>query len=358
MRDALKNARSVVVKIGTSSLLNEAGELDLPVIKLHLLELVSLHQKGVRVVLVTSGSIGAGRGKLGYDKRPDTIPELQASAAVGQSLLMNSYNSLLAPEGYFVAQLLLTHEDFRDRKRYLNVRNTLAALHGKPVLPVINENDTVATEEIHFGDNDGLAAQVAGLVDADVTILFSDVDGFHFEGEKLDQVQEITAEMEKAAGPGDGTGGMVTKLRAAGTITRAGGHVVIAKGKDDSVGKILEGNRVGTLFEARSDLDSRARWVHGLVEAGKVHVDAGGEAAIRTAGKSLLPVGITSCEGAFQAGDVVVVVGPGGSIAKGLVNYGAGDLEKIQGKKSAQIEAALGSRPFDEAIHRDNMVLL
>ncbi len=358
MRDRLAAARRVVVKIGTSSLLDERGMLDLPVISRHLRDLVGLHRAGCRVSLVSSGAIGAGQVRLGYDRRPATIPELQATAAVGQAVLMNVYNILLAQEGYVVAQLLLTHEDFRDRRRYLNMRNTLAALHDKAVLPVVNENDTVSVDEIRFGDNDALAALIAGLVDAEVTILLSDVDGFHLDGRRVEEVREITAEMEAAAGPGSGSGGMISKLRAAGTIARSGGFAVIAHGKRDSIPALLRGENLGTLFCPRGDLDSRGRWLHGIAEAGRIVVDAGGEKAVRTEGRSLLPVGIVSCEGDFEAGDVVLLVGPGGPLAKGLANYGSADVRRIQGRRSGEIAAILGSKEFDEVIHRDNLVLL
>ena len=358
-RSSLKDAASVVVKIGTSSLLDERGMLDLPVIARHLRDL-SLNRTGVRTVLVSSGSVGAGSVWLGHSRRPVTIPELQGAAAVGQSILMNAYNTLLAQERYAVAQLLVTHEDFNNRERYLNIRNTLAALHDQPVLPVFNENDTVATDEIRFGDNDTLAALVAGLIDADVTVLFSNVDGFLMNGDVLDEVRTISAEIEAAAGPGTGagTGGMVTKLRAARSITRAGGSVVIANGKTHTLRSILDGEAIGTLFTPRGDLDSRSRWVHALAETGTLVVDAGGAEALRNRGTSLLPVGVTSCRGSFEAGDAVVVIGPDGPVAKGLVNYRADDVRRILGKKTSEIAATLGQKEFDEIIHRDNLVLL
>ncbi len=349
MRKSLGGAASVVVKIGTWSLLDERGMLDLPVIARHLRDLVALNRTGVRTVLVSSGAVGAGCVWLHQKKRPATIPELQGAAAVGQSVLMNAYNTLLAQEDYAVAQLLVTHEDFKSRERYLNIRNTLAALHDKPVLPVFNENDTVATDEIRFGDNDTLAALVAGLVDADVTVLFSNVDGFILNGDVLDDVQAITSEMEAAAGPGTGTGGMVTKLRAAQHITRAGGHALVANGKKHTLPSILDGENVGTLFTPSGSLDSRARWVHALVESGTLAVDAGGERAAFEA---------ASCDGSFEAGDVVMVVGPEGPVAKGLVNYRADDVRLILGKKTNEIAATLGRKEFDELIHRDNLVLL
>ncbi len=346
------------MKLGTSTLLDAAGMLDLPVVARHLRELVAVHRSGVRPVLVTSGAIGVGRAKLGYDRRPTTIPELQATAAVGQALLMHAYDTLLAQEGFTVAQLLLTHEDFRDRRRYLNVRNLLAALEGKPVIPVVNENDTVAVDEIRFGDNDTLAALVAGLVGAEVTVLFTDVEGFFVGGQIVREIVEVTPEMEAAAGPGTGTGGMVTKLRAARTVTRDGGHLVLANGKTQSLAAILAGDEIGTHFVARPGLPSRARWMHGLTEAGRLTVDGGGARALRDDGRSLLAVGVTACDGEFDAGDVVLVVGPSGPVAKGLSNYPADSIRRVMGRRSSEIAAILGTKEFDEVIHRDNLVLL
>ena len=358
MRARLRDTRTVVVKIGTSSLLDERGDLDRPVIKRHLKDFVALDRAGVRVILVSSGAIGAGRVRLGYTERPTTIPELQATAAVGQSLLMNSYNSLLDPEGYVAAQLLLTHEDFQDRRRYLNLRNTLAALHGRPVLPVINENDTVSVDEIRFGDNDALAALVAGLVGADLTVLLTDVDGFQLGGQRLGEVAEITPEIEAAARPGLGSGGMASKLKAVTAITRAGGFALIAHGKHHRVPDLLRGEPLGTLFAPRGELGPRGRWLQALKEEGRLTVDAGSVRALRENGRSLLPVGILSCAGEFEAGDAVLVLGPDGPLAKGVVNYRAVDLRRILGRRTGEIAAILGAKEFDEAIHRDNLVLL
>jgi glutamate 5-kinase len=358
MRSDFQSARRVVVKIGTSSLLDSRGLLDLPVVARHLRDLVALHRAGVRPVLVSSGAIGVGRVRLGYTNRPTTIPELQACAAVGQTLLMDTYDRLLSQEGYAVAQLLLTHEDFRDRRRYLNIRNLLAALEGKAVLPVVNENDTISVDEIRFGDNDTLAALVAGLVDAEVTVILTDVDGFLLDGRVVSEVREVTPEMEAAAGPGGGSGGMATKLQAARTVTRAGGDLVLANGKKDSAVAILAGEPVGTHFVARGQLGSRSRWVAGIAEAGRLVVDEGGERALKGDGRSLLAVGITSCEGDFDAGDVVLVVGPRGPFAKGLSNYPSSSVRRILGKKTSEIGGILGTKEFDEVIHRDNLVIL
>ncbi len=358
MRSKIQGARRVVVKIGTSSLLDARGLLDLPVVERHLRDLVALHRAGVRPVLVSSGAIGVGRVRLGYAKRPTTIPELQACAAVGQTLLMNTYDRLLAQESYAAAQLLLTHEDFRDRRRYLNIRNLLAALEGRPVLPVVNENDTVSVDEIRVGDNDTLAALVAGLIDAEVTVLLTDVDGFLLDGQVVPEIEEVTPRMQAAAGPGGGSGGMTTKLQAARAVTRAGGHLVLANGKRDSLAAILAGEPIGTHFVARGELASRGRWVAGVAEAGRLIVDKGGERALKGDGRSLLAVGITACEGDFEAGDIVLVVGPGGPFAKGLSNYPASSVRRILGKKTSEIADVLGAKEFDEVIHRDNLVIL
>ncbi len=250
----------IVVKIGTSSLLDSRGLLDLPVVARLLRELVELDRGGVHPILVSSGAIGAGRARLGYppsrtgvafrragSSGPATLGELQATAAVGQSLLMNSYNQILGPEGYVVAQMLLTHEDFRDERRRSNIRATLDALRGRPVLPVINENDPVATEEITFGDNDVLAALMAELVGAGRTILLSDVDGFYLDGVRLPSIEQVSETHRDAAGSGSGSGGMKSKLRAAESVMKAGGVAVIAHGKRDSVRDAMEG-RAGTRF--------------------------------------------------------------------------------------------------------------
>lgn len=233
----------IVVKIGTSSLLDSRGLLDLPVIARVLRELVELDRAGIHPILVSSGAIGAGCSRLGVATRPTALAELQAAAAVGQPLLMNTYNSLLAQEGYVLAQLLLTHDDFREERRRANMRATLGALRGRPVLPVINENDPVATEEITFGDNDRLAALMAELVGADALVLLSDVDGFYLEGRKLDVIGEVTDAIRAAAGGGRGSGGMKSKLLAAESARVA----VIAHGKRDSIRDAMEG-RAGTRF--------------------------------------------------------------------------------------------------------------
>ena len=362
-REAIRKARRVVVKVGTSTLLDDGPRLDLNTIRRLLEEMVRLKEGGRRVVFVSSGAIGAGLGPLGLRTRPDTMPELQVAAAVGQSLLMQTYNSFLAPLGYVVGQLLLTHGDFQDRRRYLNMRNMLNAMEERRVLPVINENDTVAVDEIRFGDNDTLAGLVANAVDADVTVLLSDVDGFYMDGRLQEDVREVTPEVEAAAGgtSGLGSGGMVTKINAAKVVTAAGGCLLLAHGKRHSLPALLDGPPLGTLFWPRGTrLDHRKRWIaHTLKEAGALTVDDGGAEALRSRGRSLLSVGVTGCDGDFEVGDPVVVRDRSGrAIAKGLVNYSAQDLRRIMGRRTEEIDGILGCRPSDEIVHRDNMVIL
>ncbi len=362
-RESFARARVLVVKAGTRTLLDDQQRPDRPVLDRLLADLISLKDEGKSVVFVSSGAIGTGLAPLGLARRPEAHPELQAAAAVGPSLLMQVYNGILAARGYAVAQLLLTHEDFQDRRRYLNVRNVLKVLEGKKVLPVINENDTVGVDEIKFGDNDILAGLVANAVDAEVTVLLSDVEGFLQDGALQEEVREVTPAVEAAArgATGLGSGGMASKVRTAKAVTAAGGCLLLAHGKKHGLRDILEGRSPGTLFRsAETRLDHRKRWIaHGLKSAGSVTVDAGGASALRKNGRSLLAVGITACEGEFDVGEAVVVRdSSGAAIAKGLVNYASEDLRRILGKKTDEFEGILGFRSFDEIIHRDNMVLL
>ncbi len=362
-RESLVRARRIVVKVGTRTLLDDQQRPDLETIRRLLEEMIALRKEGRNVLFVSSGAIGTGLGPLGLSKRPEDIPMLQAAAAVGQAILMQTYNSFLVPWGSAVAQLLLTHEDFQDRRRYLNLRNVLQALEGKSVLPVINENDTVAVDEIKFGDNDVLAGLVANAVDAEATVLLSDVDGFYMDGALRPEVREVTPAVEAAAGgtTGLGSGGMISKIRCAQTVTAAGGFMVLAHGKKTTLREILEGKPLGTLFcPTGTRLDHRKRWIaHTLKAAGAVTVDAGGAEALCRKGRSLLPVGVTACEGEFEAGDPVLIRDAAGTaIAKGLVNYASPDLRKIMGRKTEEIERILGFRSTDEIVHRDNLVLL
>jgi glutamate 5-kinase len=361
-RTFLSKARRVVVKAGTRTLLDEGQKPDLGMIRRLLDEIISLREEGRNVIFVSSGAIGTGLGPLGFSRRPDSIEELQAAAAVGQSRLMQVYNSILEPRGYAVAQILLTHEDFQDRRRYLNLRNMMAVLETKKALPVVNENDTVGVDEIKFGDNDILAGLVANAVDAEVTILLSDVDGFLMDGKVQAEVREVTPAVEAAAGgtTGLGSGGMISKIRCAKTVTASGGSLLLINGKKVTLREALDGAS-GTLFlPTGTRLDHRKRWIaHTLKASGTITIDAGGAEALRKKGKSLLAVGVTRCEGSFDVGDPVEILDEAGvAIAKGLVNYSVADLRRIMGKRAEEIERVLGYRPSDEIIHRDNLVVV
>ena len=364
-RAALANSRRIVVKLGTRALLANAHEIDRERLGRRLEELLRARAAGCSVLLVSSGAIGLGWPRLGYAGRPTTIPQLQAAAAVGQSHLMQQYIDLLQPHGVHAAQVLLTHSDFQDRRRYLNLRHALEALQEAGALPIINENDTVSVDEIRFGDNDLLAALVANAVDADLTVIFSDVHGLYDGETKLDEVAGVTPAIEALIrrGPtqGYGSGGMFSKLEAAKQVTRRGGALVVAHGKEDSLDDILAGRPVGTLFLPTAErLDHRKRWIaYSLREAGVIDVDAGAADAITVHGRSLLSPGITACNGDFEIGDAVIVRAPDGrTIAKGLVNYTAADLQRIRGKRRDEVEATLGRREYDEVIHRDHLVLM
>jgi glutamate 5-kinase len=362
-RSALASARTIVVKLGTRALLASAHEIDRDRLAQRVDELVRAQRDGRFVVLVSSGAIGLGWPRLGYTDRPTTIPQLQAAAAVGQSHLMQQYIALLAPLGVHAAQVLLTHGDFQDRRRYLNLRNALHALREAGALPIINENDTVSVDEIRFGDNDLLAALVANAVDADLTVLFTDVHGLYDGDTKLGEVAGVTPAVEGLIRGGKtqgyGSGGMRSKLEAAKQVTRRGGALVVAHGKEDSLDAILAGDTAGTLFmPAAGKLDHRKRWIAWSVrEAGTLDVDAGAAEALERRGRSLLPPGITACSGDFLAGDAVLVRAPDGrTIAKGLVNYAAADVRRIMGRRSSEVESILGRREYEEVIHRDNLV--
>jgi glutamate 5-kinase len=283
---------------------------------------------------------------------------------------MQVYNELLAHHGYVAAQLLLTHGDFHDRRRYLNLRNTLAALQGRKVLPIINENDTVSIDEIKFGDNDTLSALVSNAVDATLTVVLSDVDGLYTanprrdpSARRLEIVEAVTPEIEALADDteaGLGLGGMASKIRAARTVTSVGGTFVLANGKRASLSAILRGDVDGTLFKPAGDrLDHRKRWIaHSLREMGSLTVDAGAARALVEQGRSLLPAGVVGCEGSFGEGDPVVVVHGDQRIAKGLINYSADQVRRIMGKRSSEVARLLGGKIFDEVIHRNNLVRL
>lgn len=363
--DALSQVRHVVVKVGTNTVCTAHGP-NPAAIRTLAQQITALRRRGIRVALVASGAIGTGMGELHLTKRPRTMPKLQAIAAIGQGQLMRAFRDVFAEFDLPVAQLLLTRDDVEDRTRYLNIRNTLAALDELGALPIINENDTVAVEEIRFGENDVLAALVCNLIPAELLVLLTSVDGVLGEdGGVLDVVERVDADvlsLVRDERSSMGSGGMGTKLAAADLVTRAGEAVVIANAAAPHVlERILAGETVGTLFvPARRKMSSRRRWIGQAARAtGKVYVDTGAARALRLKGTSLLPSGVTGVAGDFSKGATVVVIDPDGiEVARGLTNYAAEQVEKIKGLRTDQIAQALGDKPYDEVIHRNNMTLV
>jgi len=367
LRDRIiRSARNIVVKLGTNVLAADDGTLAPARINAIAEQIAALKQQGHDVTVVTSGAIGAGVAQARLPRRPRDLPGLQAAAAIGQPVLMSLYNRALSKHGLHAAQILLTRSDFEDRHRYLNIRNTIAALHRLHAVPLINENDTVAVEEIRFGENDIIAAQVTNLLRADLMILLSVVDGLLDEkGEVVDLVPAVTDDILRMAHQRRsalGTGGMTTKLQAARLVTQAGEAAMIANGRTrDILLRIIRGEKVGTVFApAAHKLSARQRWIGMTVRPlGRIRVDDGAAAALRRGGKSLLASGITAVEGEFARGDVVDVLDAKDiRIARGKTNYASDELNRIKGLRTAHIAQVLGEKPFDEVIHRDNLVLL
>ena len=365
-----KPIRRVVVKVGTSSLVNGHGGLDDDKIRELVGQLAQL-KKNREVILVSSGAIRAGMERLGMTERPRTIPEQQASAAVGQGELMRDYEEFLAEHGIIPAQILVTRDDFRNRLRYLNARNTLYTLLRFGCLPIVNENDTVATDEIRFGENDTLSALVAACVDADLLVNLSDVDGL-FDGDPrvepdcklIEEVRQITPDIEALAGGThglNGSGGMRTKIEAAKIATNSGVRMVIANATcANAIMDAAAGKPVGTRFLSKKvELNHRKRWIaFGNRVKGFIVVNDGARKVLVERGKSLLAAGVVGCEGSFEMGDLVAVVDENRTrVARGLTNYASSELTLIRGKHSDEIEQVLGYKDFDEVIHRDNLVL-
>jgi len=371
-RRALSRARRVVVKVGSGLITTpEHGPSSAQIGRLAG-DLAALVKDRREVALVSSGAIATGTARLRLASRPRSIPEKQAAAAVGQSALMWHYEQAFKRHGLHVGQVLLTGQDISDRSRYLNARNTLLALLDFGVLPIVNENDTVAVDEIKVGDNDNLAALVAHLIDADLLVLLTDVGGLYSgdprrdpRATRLSTVEAVTEDIQRlvfdAATPVS-VGGMSTKLQAAQKANASGIPMVIASGREPGVlQRVLRGEDVGTYFQPRDDrLAARKRWIAFAVPPqGRLVVDAGAKKALTERGKSLLPSGLVEVEGQFQAGEVVALAEfEGQEFARGLVNYDAEELRKIRGAKTRDIEKALGYKGFDEVIHRDNLVVL
>ena len=368
----LKNIKRVVIKIGSSILTDEEGNLDRSWISALASDVAELRRKGLEVIMVSSGAVAAGRTLMGLTERPRTIPQKQAAAAIGQPLLMHEYEEAMRSFGYRVAQILLTREDLADRQRFLNARSTLATLLQFGIIPIINENDTVAVEEIKFGDNDNLSALVTNLADAGLLVILTDIDGLYDADPRLKSdamliplVRSITKEMERSAGGSGsavGTGGMATKLSAAKKAGKSGAATLILNGR--VAGILLQamgGEDLGTFFlpEARS-LSSRKHWIaFTLRPKGKIHVDAGASRVLRQEGRSLLPSGVTRIEGDFERGAGVWICDPEGvEFARGVTDYDSSEIRQILGRRSSEIEDILGYRYEDEVIHRDNLVLL
>jgi glutamate 5-kinase len=371
-RSILTRAKRLVVKVGSRVLVQTSGRPDTRRIRELVRQLAALRKDGREVVLVTSGAIGAGMQALGMTTRPTHLPDLQMAAAVGQSCLMAMYGELFAAQGCIVGQVLLTHGDLKDRVRHLNARNTMMRLLDRGIIPVVNENDVVAVDEIKFGDNDLLASLVALLIDADALILLTTVDGLREPGTNgrtkrvalLEGITKDTLALAKGKGSQLSTGGMASKLQSAAMVLHNGIHVAIANGRTPGViDRLIRGEDTGTFAPGAASKDEalhgRRRWIAFFHRAkGAVVVDDGARDAILKKGRSLLPIGIRNVEGTFEQGCVVDIrTLDGAVIGKGLTEYGSNELRLIRGKKTAEIEALLGVQDYAEVVHRDNMVI-
>ncbi|HEY6873402.1 MAG TPA: glutamate 5-kinase [Geobacteraceae bacterium] len=371
-RTILKKARRVVVKIGSRVLTLENNGLDRDFMKQLAAQIARLKGEGREVIIVSSGAVAAGRNDLGIEGKPRTIPQKQAAAAIGQSRLMRAYEEAFSTFGHTVAQILLTRDDLSDRLRFLNARSTIETLLACGVIPIINENDTVAVDEIKFGDNDNLSALVTNLTEAELLVILTDIDGFfdadprtNKDARLISLVESITRKVEHAAGGSAstvGTGGMVTKLAAAKKAGKFGVPTLMVNGKSPGiVARAMAGEEVGTLFlAAKESLPSRKHWIaYTLHPKGRLVVDEGACTVLSQHGRSLLPSGVVSVEGEFDRGDCVKVCGPDGAeFARGIVAYSHKEIASVMGRRSSEIEAVLGYKYGDEVIHRDNLVLL
>ncbi len=369
---AIASAHRIVAKVGSSLVTNEGRGLDRPAVAHWAAQIATLRQQGREVVLVSSGAIAEGMARLGWRKRPVVMHELQAAAAVGQMGLVQAYEAAFAEHGLHTAQILLTHEDLADRHRYLNARSTLFALLRLGVVPIVNENDTVVTDEIRFGDNDTLGALVTNLIEADALIILTDQRGlygadprkqpdapFIAQGQAGDPVLEA---MAGGAGSTVGTGGMLTKILAAKRAARSGAHTVIASGREQNVlTRLSQGEPIGTELRAVLPVwSARKQWLADHLRLrGRVVLDAGAVRALTQEGKSLLSIGVVSVEGEFERGDVVACMDDAGrECARGLINYSAADTRRILREPSTRIAQILGSMTDPELMHRDNLVVL
>jgi glutamate 5-kinase len=371
-KEILKQVRRVVVKVGSSILASTEKGLHHEVFSHLVREVSTLKRQGKEIVLVSSGAIAAGMEKLGFASRPQSITQKQAIAAVGQSRLMSIYETYFSRHQQIIAQILLTHEDLSHRRRFMNARNTLLTLLNLGILPIINENDTVVVDEIKVGDNDNLSALITNLIEADLLIILTDIDGicdadprYNPQAKCIPLIEDLDTRMEGIIGGTDGqwsVGGMVTKIEAAKKTSRFGIPTIIACGTREGIlNQILSGKEVGTLILPKGKvLSSRKGWIaFHLKPKGEVVVDEGAKKALCQKGKSLLASGITKVNRVFDRGDSVSCIGPRGKeFARGLVNYSSSELEKIKGLPSNQIEKILGFKYSDEIIHRNNLVVL
>jgi len=369
---SLAGARRAVVKIGSSLLTNAGAGLDRGAIADWTRQIAALRAKGIEVLVVSSGAIAEGMKRLGWTRRPHAVNELQAAAAVGQMGLVQMWESCFAEVGLHTAQVLLTHEDLGDRRRYLNARTTLKSLVALGVVPVINENDTVVVDEIRFGDNDTLGALVTNLIEADALVILTDQKGLYSADPRKQPAAQLVAHgqagdpsleaMAGGAGTHLGSGGMLTKVLAAKRAARSGAHTAIAWGREpDVLLRLFDGASIGTLLAAATaPVAARKQWLADhLKPAGRIVLDAGAAKALIKDGKSLLSIGATAVEGTFGRGEVVSLVGPEGrEVARGLANYGAAETARILRKPTAEIEATLGYIAEPELVHRDNLVIL
>jgi len=369
LRSELKTYKRWVVKVGSALLTDDGRGLNARFIADLGKQIAWLRTQGIQVILVSSGSVAAGVSQLGLRERPSLISQLQAAAAVGQASLVRHYENVFRPLGINIAQVLLTHADIANRERYLNARSTLLTLLEYNTLAIINENDTVATEEICFGDNDSLGALVANLVDAELLVILTDQQGLYTADPRSNPGAELLAQAEAddqsliamaSGGSRVGRGGMVTKLSAAQIASRSGAHTLIASGREqDILARLYAGDDLGTLLTAKSRVASRKQWVAAQMKvAGSFVLDAGAAMVLRSAGKSLLPVGVVAVKGEFTRGACVLCVSEDGQeIARGLSNYSSEEAKKIQGKSSDMIFELLGYGGESELIHRDNLVV-
>lgn len=369
-RRSFTNPKRIVVKIGSRVITSSKNELDLSLINALIKDIEALYRKKYQILIVTSGAIVAGLKDLKLGSRPTDLPLKQAASAVGQVKLMHSYSAAFKKYDIPTAQILLTREDLQNRHRYLNARNTMLRLLEKGVIPIINENDTVAVEEIKFGDNDTLSALVALMMDADLLAILTDICGLYtdipHENKKaklISYVEKITSSIEKMAKcKGEGTGGMETKIQAAKMLTESGIPVVIADGREKEIlTKLISCEEIGTFFApAEQKKKGKKKWIaFSLKSKGQIIVDKGAKEALLKGGKSLLPSGILSVKGTFDSGDSVSITEENGKeLARGLANYTNKEIQKIKGLKSSEIKKTLGYKDYDEVIHRDNLVVL